>query len=47
MKCNLGQLQEIRKVKLSHILCKNGDNIKQIQPHVMQLVFRDAFPTKR
>ena len=39
------QLVELRKVRLSTVLCKNGDNITNIQPHVMEVPFNEAFST--
>ena len=38
------QLQEIRKVTLAKIMCRNGDDISEIQPNVMELPFREAYP---
>lgn len=32
------QLKEIRKVTLAEIICKNGDNISQLQPDVFHAV---------
>ena len=37
------QLMELRKVRLSSVLCRNGDNITHIQPYVMEVPFDEAF----
>ena len=41
------QLAEIRKVTLGKVICDNSDNIEVIQPYVLQLPFRQAYPTDK
>merc|ERR1712150_289666 len=36
------QLSQLRRVTLARVMCSNGDNITTIQPHVMELPFREA-----
>merc|ERR1712150_206805 len=38
------QLSQLRRVTLARVMCSNGDNITTIQPHVMELPFREANP---
>ena len=39
------QLAEIRKVTLAKVICVNSDYISKIQPNVMQLPFRQVYPS--
>jgi len=41
---NKDQLNEIRKTSLSKVLCTNSDQVNNIQPAVMDLPFRQAYP---
>lgn len=43
--CCIGQLSELRKANLARVICSNGDGIHTIQPHVMELPFRESYPT--
>ena len=38
------QLEEIRKITLAKVICTNADDIQEIQPRVMELPFREAYP---
>ena len=38
----LAQLQQIRKMTIAGLLCKNGDTMKDIQPRVLLQPFSDV-----
>ncbi|ELT94281.1 hypothetical protein CAPTEDRAFT_182272 [Capitella teleta] len=38
------QLMEIRKASLGKVFCDNSDHIQVMQPNVMEVPFREAFP---
>lgn len=40
------QLAEIRKSSLAKVLCDNSDHIQVMQPRVMEVPFREAFPER-
>ena len=42
---NTDQLNEVRKVTLAKVYCENADDISTIQERVMEMPFREAFPS--